>query len=177
MKKIMLAGFVLSVILLTLSAADSNEWEIKIGVRTEKYRDSYNFIGVSKSSSLFYDGKDILEPPASPAGLCLYIPHLDWSFNPGRYATDYRPPFMNAESYDFIVETGNSTRITLFWSGMANTPEMCRFMLLGKDSGLALDMKESNQYTLDCNPGDKMSFRIQVKNEESTSDPIPVFRN
>lgn len=177
MKKIVLSGFVLSVLLMTLSSANFVEWDIKIGVKTDKYRDSYNFIGVSKTSSLFYDGKDIMEPPVSPTGLCLYFPHFDWSLNPGRYATDYRPPFMNAESYDFIVEAGNNTRITLFWSDMANAPEIYRFTLLVKDRDLALDMRESNQYALDCNPGDKMNFRILVSSKERIWNREPFIKN
>lgn len=177
MRKIVFAGFILAVFLVNLVSADFDEWQIKIGVKTEKYRDSYNFIGVSKSASFFYDEKDILEPPASPTGLWLYIPHFDWSFNPGRYATDYRPPFMNEESYDFVVEAGNNTRITLFWSGMADVPEKYKYVLRIKDSGLSLDMREWNQHTIECNPGDKMSFRIQVKNGEKTSYPIHVIKD
>lgn len=163
MRKIVFAGFILAVFLVNLISADFDEWQIKIGVKTEKYRDSYNFIGVSKSSSFFYDEKDILEPPASPTGLWLYIPHFDWSFNPGRYATDYRPPFMNEESYDFIIETGNNTRITLFWSGTENVPKMYRFKLINKDRGISIDMRESTEYSLDCSPGGKIKFVILVR--------------
>ncbi len=173
MKKIVCIGFILPVLLVTLSSADFIDWNIKIGAMTDRYRDTYNFIGVSKTSSLFYDEKDILEPPPAPEGLSLYFPHFDWSLNPGRYAADYRPPIMDIESYEFVIEAGESTRIILFWSDIASAPEIYMFTLIDKDRNHAINMKASNQYTLDCNPGDKLNFKILVRSKERLRDRKP----
>lgn len=156
-------GFILSVFLLTLSSARLDEWSIRIGVRSDRSRDSYNFMGVSREASLFYDEKDIPEPPPSLSGLCLYFPHYDWSFNPGRYATDIRNPIINAETYEFVVESGGNNKLILFWSDIVNAPGIYGFTLIDEGRGISIDMRELTEYAFDCSPGGKNMFRVLVK--------------
>lgn len=155
-------GFILSIFLGSLSFADINEWSIRIGVKTDKYRDSYNFIGVSKMASLYYDEKDIPEPPISPSGLCLYFPHEDWWFRPGKYATDFRTPIINYESYEFVVEAGKNTKLTLFWSNIENVPKIYGLTLVDEERGISTDMREVTEYVSDYSAGSKKLFKVVV---------------
>lgn len=163
-------GFILSVFLLTLSSARLDEWGIRIGVKSDRSRDSYNFMGVSKEASLFYDEKDIPEPPPLPSGLCLYFPHYDWSFNPGRYAIDFRPPIINDETYEFVVEGGGNDKLILFWSDMVNAPGIYGFTLIDEERGISVDMRESAEYSFDCSPSGKNMFRVVVERREKIRD-------
>ncbi|MFP4083259.1 MAG: hypothetical protein ACLFVG_10995 [Candidatus Aminicenantes bacterium] len=157
-------GFVLFVFLWnSFAGTDFGEWSVRIGVKSDNYRDSYNFFGVSRESSLFYDKKDIPEPPPSPTGLCLYFPHLDWPLNPGRYAADFRSPVVNKEEYKFVVESGKNNRLTLFWLDLENAPKIYRYRLVDEEKSLTVDMSELSEYTYDCSPGKKRSFRIIVE--------------
>lgn len=177
MKRIAFSGLILLIFSVSLSSTNFIDWRIKIGVKTDKYRDSYNYIGVSKISSLFYDEKDIPEPPAPPTGLCLYFPHFDWALNPGRYATDFRPPIVNAEYYEFVVEAGEINEITLFWSDMVvDAPKKYTFTLIDKERGILVNMREFTQYALGCNSGDKINFMILVKKNERIRDGKPVIK-
>jgi len=163
MRTYIFMGFILSIFLLTLSSAELDEWSIRIGVKGDRSRDSYNFMGVSEEASLFYDEKDIPEPPPSPSGLCLYFSHYDWSFNPGKYATDIRSPIINAETYEFVVEAGKNNKLTLFWSNMVNAPKIYKFTLIDEKRGISINMNELNEYTFDCSPECKNMFRVLVE--------------
>lgn len=156
-------SFILCIFLTSLSFAEFDEWSIRIGVKTDRYRDSYNFIGVSKVASLDYDVKDIPEPPPTPTGLCLYFPHYDWWSQPGKYATDFRPPIMNTETYEFVVESGENTKLTLFWSNIENVPEIYKLTLIDEQRATSMDMRKVREYTFDCNSGSKNVFRIVVE--------------
>lgn len=158
--------FVLLNFLGSLSFAEIDEWSIRIGVKTDRYEDIYNFIGVEKVASLYYDAKDLPEPPLSPSGLSLYFPHDDWPFNPGKYATDFRPPIISNESYEFVVEARKDTKLTLFWSNIENVPKIYRLTLIDRERGISVDMRERTEYAFDCSPECKNVFRIVVERKQ-----------
>jgi len=156
-------GFILLIFLGCLCFAEIDEWSIRIGVKIDRYKDSYNFIGVAKVASLHYDAKDIPEPPPSPSGLCLYFPHDDWGFRPGKYTTDFRPPIPNNESYEFVVEASENTKLTLFWSNIEDVPEIYRLTLIDRERGISVDMRERTEYAFDYSPGYKNVFRVVIE--------------
>lgn len=164
MKRKAFIGIILFVFLASASLAEMDEWRLRIGVKAgDRYRDSHNFIGVARDASLFYDGKDLPEPPTSPSGLMLYFPHEDWAYQPGRYASDIRPPIAGVEIYEFAVEAGEYTTLTLFWPDIGTVPESYRFMLVDEEREVFVDMREAQEYAFDCRPGMKNRFRIVVE--------------
>lgn len=166
MKRIIIGFTVLLAFSMSLAFAEVDEWSLRIGVKRmdERYRDSHNYIGASKDAFLYYDPKDLPEPPTSPSGLCLYFPHFDWSFMPGRYASDIRSPIMDSETYEFVVEAGEYTQLTLFWPNMGEVPQGYRFLLIDEEREVFIDMKGVAEYTFDCRPEHKNRFRIVVEN-------------
>jgi len=169
MRKKIYVGCIVFFVLLSLGFTEVDEWSIRIGVRTDRNRDSYNFIGTSKIASLFYDEKDIPEPPPSPNGLCLYFPHYDWPFNPGRYASDFRPPFISGETYEFVVEAIEEKRLTLFWSSIAEAPKKFDFTLIDSERDISVDMSKLTEYSFSCEPGYKNIFRVVIKRRKRGS--------
>jgi len=163
MRKKTLLVLIIFISFCSLSFSEVSEWSIRIGVKNNEYRDSYNFMGVSQSSSVFYDAKDLPEPPPSPSGLCLYFPHEDWSFRPGRYATDFRPSNMTTETYEFAVESLEGGRLTLFWLDMDKAPKAYVFALVDVESGIAKDMRAVTEYAFDCAAGCKRAFKVLVQ--------------
>ena len=165
MRNKVLIGLILLVFSLTLLGfAKTNEWELRIGVKAgEKYRDSYNFLGVSRDSSLYYDKKDVPEPPPSPSGLSLYFSHEDWGYRAGRYATDFRQPILDKEIYEFVVEGREYTRLTLFWQDMGKVPKKYRVLLVDEKKDVSIDMRKAGEYSFASRPDIKRKFRIVVK--------------
>jgi len=160
-----LIGLILLVFSLTLlSFGGTDEWELRIGVKAgEKYRDSYNFLGVSIDSSLYYDKKDIPEPPLSPSGLSLYFLHEDWGYRAGRYSTDFRQPILGREIYEFVVEGSEYTRLTLYWQDMWKVPRKYRVLLVDEKKDVSIDMRKVEEYSFASRPDIKKIFRIVVK--------------
>lgn len=146
----------------TLSWARINDWSLRIGVKSDTSRDSYNFLGVVKEASLYFDAKDLLEPPPSPSGIRLYFPHEDWPERPGKYATDYRPPILDVESYKFVVEAESGSELTLFWS-VEGVPRIYGVTLMDTEKGIAINMREKTEYVFDISPKGKTEFRVVVE--------------
>ncbi len=159
-----LIGFLLTLPLFAYSSTGQNDWSVRIGVERKdgQYRDSYNFIGISKDASLYYDAKDKLEPPASPSGLCLYFPHSDWGVHSGRYAADKRPRLVDKETYEFVVEAGEYTQLKLFWQDIEDVPENYQLTLVDEEREIFIDMRKIKDYTFNCRPGYKNRFRVIV---------------
>ena len=166
MKKIIVGFFLLLVLSMSLAFAQVDEWSLRIGVKRvdERYRDSFNYIGTSREAFVYYDVKDLPEPPTSPSGLCLYFPHSDWSFMPGRYASDIRSPILDRENFEFVVEAGEYTQLTLFWPNMGEVPQGFGFLLVDEEREIFIDMKGAAEYTFDCRPEHINRFRIVVGN-------------
>lgn len=157
-------GFLFTLTLFSYSSTGQNDWSVRIGVEREdgQYRDSYNYIGISKDASLYYDAKDKLEPPTSPSGLCLYFPHSDWGVHSGRYATDKRQRLLDKETYEFVVEAGEYTQLKLFWQDIEDVPENYQLMLVDEEREIFIDMRKIKDYTFNCRPGYKNRFRVIV---------------
>lgn len=158
-------GFLLSLSILSFSFTGTNDWSFRIGVKdADDYQDSFNFIGTSEDSSLFYDSKDWLEPPSSPLGpsLCLYFPHYDWPYQAGRYASDVRPPISTNEIFEFVVEASENKELTLFWLNVEEVPEFYKLVLMDEERDIFIDMREVSKYCFVCHPGLKNIFRIMV---------------
>lgn len=162
MRKQIVFGLILLMTLGTLSWARINDWRLRIGVKSDTFRDSYNFLGVSREASLYFDAKDLLEPPPSPSGIRLYFPHEDWPVRPGKYATDYRPPILDVESYKFVVEAESGSELTLFWS-VEEVPRIYGVTLLDTEKGIAINMRENTEYIFDISPKGKTEFRVVVE--------------
>jgi len=145
-----------------LSWGKINDWSLRIGVQSETARDSYNFLGVAEEASVYYDAKDLLEPPPSPSGLRLYFPHEDWPVQPGKYATDFRPQILDVESYEFIIEAKEEGELILFWS-VEEVPRVYEVSLLDIEEGIAVDMREKSEYIFDISAGGKKEFRVVVE--------------
>jgi hypothetical protein len=165
MKKITV-GFTLVLIMsMSLASTEGDEWRLRIGVKRidERYRDSHNYIGVSRDALVYYDKKDLPEPPTSPSGLSLYFPHWDWPLMPGKYATDIRPPIIGSENFEFVVEAGEQTQLTLFWPNMGEVPQEYRFLLIDEEREIFIDMRGVSEHTFSCRPEYKNRFRILVE--------------
>ena len=91
----------------------------------DNFKDTDNFIGLCKDSSTQYDSRDLFEPPLiSQEQLRLYFSHKeDWLEKPGLYATDFRPPGKDKETFEFVVEAGKKNQsVILSWSGVKEAP-------------------------------------------------------
>jgi len=159
-----LIGFLLTLALFSYSSTGPDDWSLRIGVEKKdgQYRDSYNFIGISKNASLYYDAKDKLEPPTPPSGLSLYFPHYDWGDYSGKYASDKRPRLVDTETCEFVVEAGEYTQLKLFWQDIEDVPENYQFTLVDEEREIFIDMRKIKDYTFDCRPGYKNRFRVIV---------------
>lgn len=159
-----LIGFLLTLALFSYPSTGQDDWSLRIGVEKKDgfYRDSYNFIGISKDASFYYDAKDKLEPPTSPSGLCLYFPHSDWGVHSGRYASDKRPYLVDTETFEFVVEAGEYTQLKLFWQDIENVSENYQLMLVDEEREIFIDMRKISDYTFDSRPGYKNRFRVIV---------------
>lgn len=166
MQKIFI-GFALLIFSSAFLLAEIDEWRLRIGVKADRCQDTYNFIGVSKKASLYYDPKDLPEPPLPPEGLTLtlYFPHEDWIFLPGKYATDIRPPIRIVETYEFVVEASEYRTLTLFWPNIDNLPEEYKFVLVDREKNILVDMRKAREYAFDCHPGEKNRFKIICSKE------------
>ena len=161
-------GFILSLSILSLSYTGANDWSFRIGVKdADEHQDSYNFIVASENASFYYDSKDWLEPPSSPLGpsLCLYFPHFDWPYQPGRYASDVRPPISTNEIFEFVVEASEDKELTLFWSNMEKVPKNYRLLLVDDEREIFIDMRDVKEYGFYSRSGLKHGFKIVIKDK------------
>lgn len=160
-----LVGLLLAMVLLSFSSTGLDEWNLRIGVKKadSQYCDSYNFIGSSRESSLYYDAKDVPEPPTSPSRLSLYFPHYDWGIYSGKYASDLRPPIVDTDTYEFVVEADEYAQLTLFWQDIKDVSENYQLTLLDEEREIFIDMRTVNDYTFDYRPGLKKTFRVIVR--------------
>lgn len=158
-------SFLFALVLLSFSSTELDEWSLRIGVKRvdNQYWDSYNFIGSSKNASLYYDAKDIPEPPISPSRLSLYFPHNDWGIQSGKYASDLRPPVVDKDTYVFVIEAGEYTQLTLFWQDIEELPENYQLTLMDEEREVFIDMRKASDYTFDSRPGFKNMFRVIVR--------------
>lgn len=169
MKKISI-GFAVLILSITSLFAKMDEWRLRIGVKSDCCQDTFNFIGVSKNASLYYDAKDLPEPPAQPTGLSLnlYFQHEDWDFLPGKYATDIRPPIWNIETFEFVVNASEYKPLALFWPDMEKVPKVYRFVLVDEERNISVNMRETKESVFYCRPGEKNRFRIIVENRHAS---------
>ena len=153
----------------TVSLPRIYDWSMRIGVKSGSSWDSYNYLGVARGASLYFDVKDLPEPPPSASGLRLYFPHGDWTFRPGRYATDIRPPIAEREVYDFVVEAGPGDEVTLFWSA-EEVPRVYELTLIDRERRTSIDMRSAGEYVFECRSGGKVGFQVVVERERRRWD-------
>jgi hypothetical protein len=148
-------------------SASYKEWTIKLAAAKGKLADSSNFFGVSENASTYYDPKDLAEPPLiADEQVSLYFSHQAWPSRARNYATDFRPPILSEEQYDFIVDTGQGPKqeIVLSWDGLDQVPYAYEIWLRDVESGKAVNMREEASYNLLETPGIKRSFQVIVNN-------------
>ena len=147
---------------LSFSLSPEEGWYLRIMAKRDDFKDTYNFIGLCKDSSTQYDSRDLFEPPLiSQEQLRLYFSHKDWLENTGLYATDFRPPGKNKETFEFVVEAGKKNQsVILSWSGVKEAPSEYKLILKDLKKRRRINMRRRESYTFDSESEEGREFQI-----------------
>ena len=88
-----------------VSAENLPDWILSLGVSAGNASDSYNYLGISDDAEKEWDSFDHMEPYPVGDYVSLYFPHPEWKFDPGNYATDFKPFTDESFCWDFDVKT------------------------------------------------------------------------
>ena len=149
-------------------------WYLGIIAERDDFKDTYNFIGLCKDSSTQYDSRDLFEPPLiSQEQLRLYFSHKNWLENPGLYATDFRPPGKDKETFKFVVEAGKENqRVILSWSGVKEAPSEYKLILKDLKKRRRINMRRRESYTFDSESEEGRKFQIILQKQKNWRLPF-----
>ncbi|UCE18899.1 MAG: T9SS type A sorting domain-containing protein [Gemmatimonadota bacterium] len=116
---------------------------------TEHLSDEYNVIGTHQAATMVWDKLDHPEPPPVIGKyVSSYFPHHDWQKYPDNYTTDFRPPFIDGQIWDFVVETNvlnSTTKITV--QGVESVPDEFEVYLLDDDLNISQNLRQNQTYS------------------------------
>jgi len=154
----------------TSTVAQKIAWRMQIRAETGEIADTHNYIGVSESASIRFDGLDKYElVPLGENFISLFFPHDDWNYNPANYTQDIRPLITGPVSWIFEVVTNSaSDDVTLKWDMPA---------LLNPDYDVLLDtpfderinMRKTAEYRFNITP--RMQ-KAQYPDEQILGNPV-----
>lgn len=142
-------------------------WQLQIGAHNIPFfwlQDTYNYIGLSEGSTAERDSKDLHEPPpVSSDQVSLYFSH-EWEDKSERYTTDFRSLDSMHEVFQCTVNPGSGviSLIRLFWSDMAMVPQVYRMEFTDPETGIAINMREVNEYWFFSYLGIEKHFTISM---------------
>jgi hypothetical protein len=139
-----------------------NEWSLQITAQSHRFRDFYNFIGVSGSSLEGYDHRDLTEPPIISGGVTLYFPHPEWGDKAGNYATDFRPPQPMEKVFQFVVESPKNTEVELGWPNLSDILDELSFNLVDLNTNQIIEMRPGEIYQYNSRNKQKRAFQVIV---------------
>ena len=159
---------------LSFSLSPEEGWSLRIMAKRDDFKDTDNFIGICKNSSTQYDSRDLFEPPLiSQEQLRLYFSHKDWLENPGLYATDFRPPGKNKETFKFVVEAGKKNQsVILSWSGVKEAPSEYKLILKDLKKRRKINMRRRESYTFDSGSEEGRKFQIILQKKKNWRLPF-----
>jgi hypothetical protein len=121
---------------------ESAEWLVKIGVKSEKASDGYNYLGMRQGAG---EGRDRFDRVESPPGfgprVSLYFDHRDWPRYGALYTADIRPAGGEGAVWEFSLSSDPGTgSVNLEWSWIHALPEGWMAYLIDPDEQTALDL-------------------------------------
>jgi hypothetical protein len=124
-------------------SGDPDHWEIQISLYNSTSRDSQNAVGVDLSAQNALDAGDVLEPPALPGRLSLFVEFQD----PGPLARDVGEPVVRSRSW--MVTASNlkpgDTHFILV-DGLESVPAEYQVLLIDYAGGIAQELHGNPQY-------------------------------
>jgi len=116
-----------------------------------------------------YDAADVYElSPLNQEFISLYFPHQDWEKNFGNFTQDIRPLTEDITRWDFTVATNSSDdKVTLSWSLPENLEPALTILLMNKENGEQINMRNCNEY----------SYSIKQALKKSTEEELVFSPN
>lgn len=133
-----------------LPASEAVTWQLQLRVRDGEFADEQNWLGLTTQAAPEWDELELSEPPAAMGNfVSLHFPRKNWKEFPGNFATDFRPPSQELQSWPFEVhssEEGKTIQLSFAGELLADW----QFVLCDAQSNplLVLDpQREDNSYT------------------------------
>jgi hypothetical protein len=155
-------------------------WQVQLSVRCGEYHDAQNYLGISDSALPGWDAQDYSEPPPPFTFVSLYFVHEDRDYRPGKFATDFRCPFEEGETWDFTVESNVSeTAVDLDVVGARSIPDSLVVAIFDLATNASFNPRENGHYQFSTGiPLYERAFRFAVGSEayvEEVRNALPVL--
>lgn len=127
---------------------DRDSWRLRIRASSGLVADDDNYIGMSQDADDQFDSYDLVDAPRHPGDyIKLRIPHDDWTASPDEYGIDIRKTNPSGHVWDFEVSVKTDDRsVSMNFDGASNIPAHFDAVLLDKDLGLALNLRDRKEY-------------------------------
>ena len=148
-----------------LTQSQDEIWSIKLSVKCGGSQDAFNYLGLSNKASDGWDRLDHFEPPPQPSSyLRLYFPRHELGRFSGNYSSDFRSPFTEGATWNFILETHQlHGQVELRLKGVEAVPTKYLTYLIDSGTGETFDMRKQTRlaFTSGTSDGQKQ-FQIVI---------------
>jgi len=80
---------------------------------------------------------------------------------PGNYATDFRPPFQDGESWEFEVATNINEKVNLIFGSIESVPSDFEIWLVDEVANISYNLRQQNHYSF-ASLGEGKAKRFQL---------------
>jgi len=158
----------------------SEEWLFRLEVRSDVFKDIYNFAGVKRDAINGWGKYDQPEPPPIKKSIALYFNHNDWGEHNGQYCSDYQEVGEEGYIWNFVVDNSTNNKTYDINCILYNTlPENWCAYIFDLDRGVAKSLLEDDNWKINAehNAPKLHHYKLVVGTEEfikENSDDIPL---
>jgi hypothetical protein len=121
-------------------------WQIRITLQSHGYRDGAAWLGVAAQAIAGRDDYDFRKPRAIGVIPSIYFNRPEWDADYGVFASDIRPLFEAAETWDLEVRTVPGRPSQLVFSVLEQIPPEFAVRLVNKSGANTFDLRADSVY-------------------------------
>ncbi len=155
------------------SAADmvSTNWRVHISLTAGKFNEQAVSFGVANEASHELDGFDFRKPRALAATPTVEFKRPIWDASYSIFASDIRPEFEDAESWEFDVRAISREASQLTFSGISKIPNRFEVYLIDADHAQSVNLREDSLYQF-TPAAELLKFKVVVGRKEKVQEQL-----
>jgi hypothetical protein len=146
-------------------------WRVNIALSSDGLVDSTTWFGVSSRASAELDPLDCRKPRAIAPVPIAYFDRPNWDANYSFFATDFRPEFEGANSWEFEVRSTERKPSLLAFSGLWRIPSRFQVYLLDEAKASSVNLRIDSLYSF-VPATDISRFSVLVGKEDALQERL-----
>lgn len=151
--------------------ADPAIWRVKISFSSDESSDQLTSFGIANEASPNLDRFDFRKPRFLVNTPTVEFKRPQWDANYSTFATDIRPKFEDAESWEFDVRTISRQPAQLTFSGIKKIPSHFEVYLIDADHAQSVNLREDSLYHF-TPAAELMKFKVVVGRKVKVQEQV-----